>query len=114
MKLDEDMLRLKKLEQQREALEAEIEDLKEKQKKPAIAEMVDTMIRLEIDPQNVLQAYRQQTGKSIPATRRTLGPAPAKYQHPETGQTWTGRGKAPRWLTDLEEQGNPRDKYLIK
>jgi len=25
-------------------------------------------------------------------------PAPIKYRHPATGQTWTGRGKYPRWL----------------
>ncbi len=25
-------------------------------------------------------------------------PAPIKYRHPTTGQTWTGRGKHPRWL----------------
>ena len=25
-------------------------------------------------------------------------PAPIKYRHPVTGQTWTGRGKHPRWL----------------
>ena len=25
-------------------------------------------------------------------------PAPIKYRHPATGQTWTGRGKHPRWL----------------
>ncbi len=25
-------------------------------------------------------------------------PAPVKYRHPATGQTWTGRGKRPRWL----------------
>ena len=24
--------------------------------------------------------------------------APIKYRHPATGQTWTGRGKHPRWL----------------
>jgi DNA-binding protein H-NS len=23
---------------------------------------------------------------------------PVKYRHPATGQTWTGRGKYPRWL----------------
>ncbi|WP_080757261.1 H-NS family nucleoid-associated regulatory protein [Burkholderia gladioli] len=26
------------------------------------------------------------------------GPQPAKYRDPESGKTWTGRGKAPAWL----------------
>jgi DNA-binding protein H-NS len=29
---------------------------------------------------------------------RKSNPAPIKYRHPATGQTWTGRGKHPRWL----------------
>lgn len=29
---------------------------------------------------------------------RKGNPAPVKYRHPATGQTWTGRGKRPRWL----------------
>ena len=31
-----------------------------------------------------------------------------KYKNPETGETWTGRGKAPRWL-----DGKDRAQYLI-
>jgi DNA-binding protein H-NS len=33
----------------------------------------------------------------------------AKYQDPTSGQTWTGRGRAPRWLA-----GKNKDDYLIK
>ncbi|MHB1669527.1 H-NS histone family protein [Thiomonas sp.] len=32
------------------------------------------------------------------ASFRKGSPAPVKYRHPATGQTWTGRGKHPRWL----------------
>ena len=35
-------------------------------------------------------------GKS--ASSRKGSKAPIKYRHPATGQTWTGRGKHPRWL----------------
>jgi hypothetical protein len=34
---------------------------------------------------------------------------PPKYQHPETGATWTGRGSAPAWIADMKD----RTKYLI-
>jgi DNA-binding protein H-NS len=34
---------------------------------------------------------------------------PPKYQHPETGATWTGRGSAPAWIADAKD----RSKFLI-
>ncbi|SCC93558.1 Histone family protein nucleoid-structuring protein H-NS [Thiomonas sp. X19] len=32
------------------------------------------------------------------ASFRKGRPAPVKFRHPATGQTWSGRGKHPRWL----------------
>ncbi len=29
-------------------------------------------------------------------------PAAPKYRHPDNGRTWTGRGKRPNWLKDVE------------
>ena len=34
--------------------------------------------------------------------------APAKYQDPESGKTWTGRGKPPNWIV-----GKDRAPFLI-
>jgi DNA-binding protein H-NS len=31
-------------------------------------------------------------------------PVPAKYKNPETGETWTGRGRAPLWLNGKDKQ----------
>jgi DNA-binding protein H-NS len=39
--------------------------------------------------------------------------AKAKYRGPK-GETWAGRGLAPRWLTDLEKKGKKREQFLIK
>ena len=36
-----------------------------------------------------------------------------KYRGPD-GETWSGRGLAPRWLTTLEAGGKKRESYLIK
>ena len=33
-----------------------------------------------------------------------------KYRNPATGETWTGRGKAPKWIQDTSN----RDAFLIK
>lgn len=34
---------------------------------------------------------------------------PAQFKNPETGETWTGRGRAPRWL-----DGKDREQFRIK
>jgi DNA-binding protein H-NS len=39
----------------------------------------------------------------------------AKYQHPTNMKlTWSGRGKKPKWLKELVEQGKSLDSLLIK
>jgi DNA-binding protein H-NS len=38
--------------------------------------------------------------------------AQPKYRGPN-GETWAGRGLAPRWLTALEKKGKKRESFLI-
>jgi DNA-binding protein H-NS len=38
---------------------------------------------------------------------------PVKYQDGQ-GQTWSGRGKTPRWLVKAEAAGKTRDQFLVK
>jgi DNA-binding protein H-NS len=42
-------------------------------------------------------------------TGQPKGPQPAKYRHPETGATWSGRGPAPAWLAAEKD----RSKFLV-
>ena len=48
---------------------------------------------------------------------RPSGKAPSaqswavKYRNPETGETWSGRGRAPKWLTLAEQQGRRREEF---
>ena len=37
----------------------------------------------------------------------------AKYRHPRTGETWTGRGKMPRWLQAEVNSGKQKEDFLI-
>lgn len=36
---------------------------------------------------------------------------PVRYRCPETGQTWSGRGLAPRWITDARSQGRDLNEF---
>jgi DNA-binding protein H-NS len=48
-------------------------------------------------------------GRGASKVRKSAGAKVApKYRDPATGQTWTGRGKAPKWI-----DGQDRAKYLI-
>jgi len=37
-----------------------------------------------------------------------------KYQDPETGKTWTGRGKTPAWLSSQLASGRDKQEFLIQ
>ena len=76
-----------------------------------------------MDALSALNGGRRSGGK-VPVRRgRPPGPAKAgrkgrskvepKYRGPG-GETWTGRGSAPRWLTGLESQGKKRESFLIR
>jgi DNA-binding protein H-NS len=43
------------------------------------------------------------------ATGGLKGGTPPKYQHPKTGATWTGHGRAPAWIANVKD----RSKFLI-
>lgn len=46
-----------------------------------------------------------------PGSRKTVA---AKYRNPANAEeTWSGRGKSPRWLVDQEEAGKKREDFLI-
>ena len=40
---------------------------------------------------------------------KAKGSVAAQFKNPETGETWTGRGRAPRWL-----DGKDKEAYRIK
>jgi DNA-binding protein H-NS len=41
-------------------------------------------------------------------------PVAAKYYDSATGQSWSGRGRSPKWLVDAEAKGSSRDAFLVK
>jgi DNA-binding protein H-NS len=46
---------------------------------------------------------------------RKLGKVPPKYRNPANPEeTWTGRGKQPRWMAALVKKGKKPEDFLIK
>ena len=50
------------------------------------------------------------TGRSSRAKGATVA---AKYRNSATGETWTGRGKMPRWLQAQVSAGKRKEDFLI-
>ena len=49
------------------------------------------------------------------AKGRSTGKVPPKYRNPSNpAETWTGRGKHPRWLAGFVAQGRDVTEFLIK
>lgn len=106
------MATLKELLAQQEKLAAQIEAVRQEQKAGGIERIKQLMSELGITG-NDLGFHDVATlphGKTGPRTfkqRKPMAAPEPKYRDPATGNTWSGRGKPPRWL-----QGN-RDDYLI-
>ncbi len=58
---------------------------------------------------------RATKAKKATTKGRKLGKVPPKYRNPANPtETWTGRGKQPRWLADLVKKGRKPEDFLIK
>ncbi len=60
-----------------------------------------------------------QTGRPGPKMRKPQKGAPAasptvKYRNADTGETWSGRGRMPKWMALAVEHGRSREDFLVK
>jgi DNA-binding protein H-NS len=53
------------------------------------------------------------TGGKKTARGGPRGKVAPKYRHPETGETWSGRGLKPRWLTAAMKSGKSLESFAI-
>lgn len=88
----------KDLLEQKAQLEQQIAQARETEIAQAVAEirkMIETygLTAEDIFPQGKARASKR-TGEKV---------AP-KYKDPATGQTWTGRGKPPKWIADKDRE----------
>ncbi len=91
----------KELLQQREALEQQIGEARRRELADAIAKVRAMIAEYGLTAQDVFPAGRAR----VAGTGAKVAP---KYRDPATGQTWTGRGKAPKWI-----QNQGRQKFAI-
>ena len=96
----------KELLKQREALEQAIATARAQELAEAIGKARELVAEFGLTVQDVFPSGR---GASKSGNKASSGNKVApKYRDPATGQSWTGRGKAPKWI-----DGQDRAKYLI-
>jgi len=115
-------------------LQKRAEMLQARKRKPALDSIMTSMREYSITPEEIAAAYAKsgngKGGKPVKAmqspvkqmkaaaikgkkSKQSKQAVAVKYRDEETGNTWTGRGKPPRWLTDAEQAGKSRNDFLI-
>lgn len=94
---------LKELLAQREALEKAIADARQNEISAAVTKVRELIAEYGLTAQDVFPGRAGRAAAGKPTSK-----VAAKYRDPATGQTWTGRGKAPKWI-----DGKDRQQFLI-
>ena len=93
----------KELLAQREALELAISQARQNEVSSAVAKVRELVAEYSLTAQDI---FPVRASKS--AIAKAVSKVAAKYRDPATGQTWTGRGKAPKWI-----EGQDRAPFTI-
>jgi DNA-binding protein H-NS len=116
------------IRKQIEKLEAQarkLEEAAEQKKKQAVAQVVALMKKLGVSLDDMTGAKPRRTRAAKGAAKKRAAkkrgakkggprkPVAPKFRNGKTGETWSGRGRTPRWLAALESQGKSRDDYRV-
>lgn len=85
---------------QKAALEAQIDAARKAENADAIAKVKALITEHGLTQQDIFGGAKR--------GRKASGSVAAKYRDPATGATWTGRGKAPKWI-----DGKDRAQFAI-
>src|SRR6218665_3832115 len=103
------MTSYKELLMQREALEQQINEARRNELANAVSQDRALVAEYGLTASEIFPASKLLTGGRIPGARARRGTKVApKSREPATGQAWTGRGKAPKWI-----QNEDRAKFAI-
>lgn len=92
----------KDLLQQREALEQAIAAARQREISDAVAKVRELVAEFGLTPNDIFP------GRAGKAAGKAVSKVAPKFRDPATGQTWTGRGKAPKWI-----DGKDRNQFVI-
>lgn len=92
----------KDLKEQLAKLEAETEAARIAELEAVVADIREKVAEYGITAEVIF-------GRQRASKRKASAPVAAKYHNPKTGETWSGRGRAPAWIKEAKN----RDRFLI-
>ena len=100
--------RVKELDRERKAAEKALATLADREKKAALeaAEKVAKEHGFSL---------ADLTGDAPKRKRRASSGSSGepKFRNPDTGQTWTGKGRPPAWISEADAAGRPRSDFAV-
>lgn len=109
MKIDLDALTIPELE----ALIEQAHDLIDRKQKEAVTSARAEIQKIASDVgMSIEELLGLQAAKKAPKEKKVVA---VKYRNPKDHtQTWSGRGKCPRWLQEILNQGGKLENFLVK
>lgn len=102
------MATYKQLLAQKEALEAQIAEMRSAEVAGVIDQIRSLMAQYDLSVEDIEGKRRRGRPAGSEAAKTAKVPLPPKYRDPKTGATWSGRGRAPAWL------GKNPNRFLIE
>lgn len=102
------MSRLIEIQSQMALLKKEEDEIKAREFDQVVQEILEKMQSYGITLKD-LEGVRRRAPKSVSTSSK---PAAAKFTGPN-GESWSGRGLTPRWLSALLAQGRTKEEFAI-
>ena len=104
------MTTLQELLDQQAALDRQISAIRTAERSRAISDVRTLMAQHGLTVADVAAAHSApHHGASKTAGKKVA----AKYRHPDTGATWTGRGLKPKWMAEAVAAGKAPNDFAI-
>lgn len=89
------------LKAQRDELDRQINEMKDKLRSEALRDAREKIALFDLTPAELGLAGRGRPAKVQQPARASVAP---KYRDPESGATWSGRGKPPKWIAGQDDR----------
>ena len=86
-------------------LQRDADKLKQKTRSKAISDILRSMKEHDLSPEDIAQAFHHKPSQTKAVSK-------VRYQHPD-GHTWTGRGRTPIWIKEIESKGRSREDFAV-
>ena len=88
-----------------ELVQAKRQEKEEEIKQALLTEFREKAAQMGMPFESLFPARRARSGVGLPVSPKYRGPG---------GETWSGRGRMPTWLSALENTGHNKEEYRIK